>query len=49
MMMIPMGLAITAQVADALKGKPEEKELPKFEKALILELGTQERLVDWEH
>ncbi|MBM0065736.1 SLC13 family permease [Alkalicoccobacillus gibsonii] len=39
MMMIPMGLAITAQVADALKGKPEEKELPKFEKALIFGIG----------
>ncbi|TSB47203.1 SLC13 family permease [Alkalicoccobacillus porphyridii] len=39
MMMIPMGLAITAQVAAALKGKPEEKELPKFEKALIFGIG----------
>ena len=39
MMMIPMGLAITAQVASALKGKPEEKELPKFEKALIFGIG----------
>ena len=49
MMMIPMGLAITAQVASALKGKPEESELPKFEKALILELGMPEQLVDLEH
>lgn len=39
MMMIPMGLAITAQVATALKGTPEEKELPKFEKALIFGIG----------
>lgn len=39
MMMIPMGLAITAQVASALKGKKEEKELPKFEKALIFGIG----------
>lgn len=39
MMMVPMGLAITAQVADALKGSPEEKELPKFEKALIFGIG----------
>ncbi|MDV6379505.1 DASS family sodium-coupled anion symporter [Sporosarcina sp. GW1-11] len=39
MMMIPMGLAITAQVATALKGRPEEKELPKFEKALIFGIG----------
>lgn len=39
MMMIPMGLAITAQVASALKGKPEEQEIPKFEKALIFGIG----------
>ncbi|EZH65436.1 anion transporter [Bacillaceae bacterium JMAK1] len=39
MMMIPMGLAITAQVASALKGKPEEKDFPKFEKALIFGIG----------
>ncbi|WP_080875137.1 SLC13 family permease [Oceanobacillus timonensis] len=39
MMMIPMGLAITAQVASVLKGKPEEKELPKFEKSLIFGIG----------
>ena len=39
MMMIPMGLAITAQVGSALKGKPEEKEIPRFEKALIFGIG----------
>jgi len=39
MMMIPMGLAITAQVASALKGNPEESDLPKFEKALIFGIG----------
>lgn len=39
MMMVPMGLAITAQVASALKGRPEENELPKFEKALIFGIG----------
>lgn len=39
MMMIPMGLAITAQVASALKGRPEESEVPKFEKALIFGIG----------
>lgn len=39
MMMIPMGLAITAQVASALKGRPEEQEIPKFEKALIFAIG----------
>lgn len=39
MMMIPMGLAITAQVAESLKGQPEEAEIPKFEKALIFGIG----------
>lgn len=39
MMMVPMGLAITAQVAAALKGTPEERDLPKFEKALIFGIG----------
>lgn len=39
MMMVPMGLAITVQVASVLKGKPEEKELPKFEKSLIFGIG----------
>ncbi len=39
MMMIPMGLAIIAQVASVLKGTPEEKELPKFEKSLIFGIG----------
>lgn len=39
MMMIPMGLAITAQVATTLAGKPDEKDLPKFEKSLIFGIG----------
>ncbi|MEQ7054108.1 SLC13 family permease [Paenibacillaceae sp. P-4] len=39
MMMIPMGLAITAQVATTLVGKPDEKDLPKFEKSLIFGIG----------
>jgi len=39
MMMIPMALAITAQVASGLKGKPEERDLPTFEKSLIFGVG----------
>ncbi len=39
MMMVPMALAITAQVADALKGTPQERDLPVFEKALIFGVG----------
>ncbi|BFH68277.1 MAG: SLC13 family permease [Paenibacillus dendritiformis] len=39
MMMVPMGLAITAQIASTLAGKPEEEELPKFEKSLIFGIG----------
>jgi len=39
MMMIPMALAITAQVATALKGTPEERDLPIFEKSLIFGVG----------
>jgi len=39
MMMVPMALAITAQVALALKGTPEERDLPVFEKALIFGVG----------
>ncbi|WP_307396662.1 SLC13 family permease [Bacillus horti] len=39
MMMIPMGLAITVQVASAIKNTPQESELPKFEKALIFGIG----------
>ncbi|QQK80351.1 SLC13/DASS family transporter [Salicibibacter cibi] len=39
MMMVPMGLAITAQVASALKGRPEEEDFPKFEKSLIFGIG----------
>ena len=39
MMMIPMALAITAQVADALQGTPEAVDIPVFEKALLLGVG----------
>lgn len=39
MMMIPMALAITAQVADALQGSPEAVDIPVFEKALIFGVG----------
>jgi len=39
MMMIPMALAITAQVATSLKGKPEASDIPIFEKALIFGVG----------
>ncbi|MEX1198802.1 MAG: SLC13 family permease [Pseudohongiellaceae bacterium] len=39
MMMVPMALAITAQAAAALKGTPEEDQLPVFEKALIFGVG----------
>jgi sodium-dependent dicarboxylate transporter 2/3/5 len=39
MMMIPMALAITAQVADALRGTPEASDIPVFEKALIFGVG----------
>ncbi len=39
MMMIPMALAITAQVADALQGTPEAVDIPVFEKALIFGVG----------
>lgn len=39
MMMIPMALAITAQVASALKGTPEEQHLHTFEKSLIFGVG----------
>jgi sodium-dependent dicarboxylate transporter 2/3/5 len=39
MMMIPMALAITAQVADALQGAPEAVDIPVFEKALIFGVG----------
>ncbi|SFE50160.1 SLC13 family permease [Alteribacillus iranensis] len=38
MMMVPIGLAITYQVSEALKGE-EAKELPKFEKAIIFGIG----------
>jgi len=39
MMMVPMALAITAQVASALKDGPEAKHVPTFEKALIFGVG----------
>jgi solute carrier family 13 (sodium-dependent dicarboxylate transporter), member 2/3/5 len=39
MMMVPMALAITAQVAFALRGKPEERDIPVFEKSLIFGVG----------
>jgi len=39
MMMIPMALAITAQVADALHDAPEASDIPVFEKALIFGVG----------
>jgi len=39
MMMVPMALAITAQVATSLKGTPQEGDLPVFEKALIFGVG----------
>jgi len=39
MMMIPMALAITAQVAAALQDTPEESDIPIFEKALIFGVG----------
>ncbi|MED4159048.1 SLC13 family permease [Shouchella clausii] len=39
MMMVPMALAITAQVAETLKGQKEGRELPKFEKAMLFGVG----------
>lgn len=39
MMMVPMALAITTQVASALRGKPEAVDIPVFEKALIFGVG----------
>lgn len=39
MMMVPMALAITAQVAHSLKGKPGEEDIPVFEKTLIFGVG----------
>ncbi|RLL46897.1 SLC13/DASS family transporter [Oceanobacillus piezotolerans] len=39
MMMIPMALAITAQVASTLKGKKDGSDLPKFEKSMIFGVG----------
>ena len=39
MMMVPMALAITAQVATSLKGQPEEADMPLFAKSLIFGVG----------
>lgn len=39
MMMIPMALAITAQVAAALKDEEHKRDLPKFEKSLLFGVG----------
>jgi sodium-dependent dicarboxylate transporter 2/3/5 len=39
MMMVPMALAITAQVAHSLRGQPGEEHLPVFEKAMIFGVG----------
>lgn len=39
MMMVPMGLAITSQIASALKERTLLVEVPKFEKALIFGNG----------
>lgn len=39
MMMIPMALAITKQVASALQGTPEARDIPVFEKSLLFAVG----------
>lgn len=39
MMMVPMALAITAQVGSALKNTPEAVDIPIFEKALLFAVG----------
>src|SRR5690606_1056015 len=39
MMMVPMALAITAQVTESLKGLPEESDLPAFGKSLLFGVG----------
>ncbi len=39
MMMIPMALAITAQVALALRGTQEARDIPEFEKSLLFGVG----------
>lgn len=39
MMMVPMALAITSQVASALQGRPEARDIPVFEKALLFGVG----------
>jgi solute carrier family 13 (sodium-dependent dicarboxylate transporter), member 2/3/5 len=39
MMMVPMALAITSQVAQSLKGRDEASDIPFFEKSLIFGVG----------
>lgn len=39
MMMVPMALAITAQVGASIKGLPEESDLPCFGKSLLFGVG----------
>jgi sodium-dependent dicarboxylate transporter 2/3/5 len=39
MMMVPMALAITSQVARSLKGQAGEEHVPSFEKALLFGVG----------
>ncbi|MDP2284938.1 MAG: SLC13 family permease [Pseudohongiella sp.] len=39
MMMVPMALAITNQVAKTLKGRDDEAHVPSFEKALLFGVG----------
>lgn len=39
MMMVPMALAITKQVASSLKGTPEARDIPVFEKSLLFAVG----------
>lgn len=39
MMMVPMALAITVQVASALEGTPAARDIPVFEKALLFAVG----------
>lgn len=39
MMMVPMAMAISSQVAAALQGRPEAGDIPVFEKALLFGVG----------
>jgi sodium-dependent dicarboxylate transporter 2/3/5 len=39
MMMVPMAMAISSQVAHALQGRPEAGDIPVFEKALLFGVG----------